>query len=792
MTTYNTRNPLGSAAVKDLFDNAENLDFAVNSITQTIWNDRLGRPRKTWYGMEAAFLAQLASQEVRFNAFIERSGYQVIGDYEDGPLTITEYNQLVRYQNELWKITADTEIPFTTAGNTAESWEASDKTHFVSVGDAALRQELFVTHKLIPHVTPLMFNSLEECFSSGYETVVVPAGIYTITEKMRVDISNNLNVICQPGAVFRLADNVRDNMLVFVGNLANDFSWSGGEIDGNFDGQGGEQVDDGGLIRDVSHGLIVSMFNSCEISNLYIHDCMGHHINHGGNNYFHAHDIVIKSHISSIKPEGGARGDGITGCSKNVLIENISGFSTDDFVAVFSGIPWIEGIGYNNRQVESVIIRNIRPWFIMDPDGVTKRYTWHACTVGNTNGQKIDFVDINGVNGFLQSGGVRINAYTNMNSEYYGSFGMVNISDVSTYVKGKENGGFTDKLNAAHVCVGWSDPNSTSMTGSKLQTIDSITVSGVTMRSSPGCTAGVTLGHAQVKSAALNNITAIYENDVDFMSAINIVGQNDIDLVKINNISQQHSDSTPASVKRNRMCVTFYYGGNKNMAVYGSSISSFKNSNNYIGNTLFFSNDLYPNNVSLYGYDFVVEAQKNFASVAKQFGVYFTDRYIGRVSRTGRTGGWNFEDWYCSWDSTDFGRPSISNMPGYANITDWGEGTIVRVIGSPYHECTGWICRSNTPTWQLLSTQVADIYGDIKTSWTPVNCTPGVEFTTHISINSSDSWPVSGGGVVRTLVSTTGNGSGTLQEFIPRDLSAKYVRFFQQNSWSLFKKTPFQ
>lgn len=142
MTTYNTRNPLGSAAVKDLFDNAENLDFAVNSITQAIWSDRFGRPRKTWYGMESAFLAQLASQEARFNAFIERSGYDVIGDYEDGPLTITEYNQLVRYQNELWKITADTDIPFTTAGNTAESWNASDRSHFVSVGDAALRQNL--------------------------------------------------------------------------------------------------------------------------------------------------------------------------------------------------------------------------------------------------------------------------------------------------------------------------------------------------------------------------------------------------------------------------------------------------------------------------------------------------------------------------------------------------------------------------------------------------------------------------------------------------------------------------
>ncbi|EPH3059707.1 TPA: hypothetical protein RFN03_003488 [Klebsiella aerogenes] len=142
MTTYKTGNPLGSSAAKDLFDNAENLDFAVNSLTQAIWIDRLGKPRKSWFGMESAFLAQLASQEARFDAFIERSGYQVIGDYVDGPLTITDYNQLIRYNNELWKLTAATDLPYTTAGTTDETWNASDSLHFVSVGDAALRQNL--------------------------------------------------------------------------------------------------------------------------------------------------------------------------------------------------------------------------------------------------------------------------------------------------------------------------------------------------------------------------------------------------------------------------------------------------------------------------------------------------------------------------------------------------------------------------------------------------------------------------------------------------------------------------
>lgn len=159
MTTYKTGHPLGSAAVKDLFDNAENLDFALNSLTALIWTDRLGKVRPSFFGMETSFLSQMASQEsrftsqladqdTRFNTFIASSGYDIIGDYtvgtipEGNPLTITEYNQLIRYNNELYKLTAATNIPFTASGKTDETWTTTDSAHFVSVGDAALRQNL--------------------------------------------------------------------------------------------------------------------------------------------------------------------------------------------------------------------------------------------------------------------------------------------------------------------------------------------------------------------------------------------------------------------------------------------------------------------------------------------------------------------------------------------------------------------------------------------------------------------------------------------------------------------------
>lgn len=141
MTTYRTNNPFGSMDPKDLFDNSQNLDYALNDITKSLWTDRLGRVRKSYWGMEQAFSAQLISQQQRFNYFIQNSGYKVIGEYTQGPLTVTDYNQLIRYQSEFYKLNSSTSIPFTTTGNDSTSW-SNDSSHFVSVGDAAIRQEL--------------------------------------------------------------------------------------------------------------------------------------------------------------------------------------------------------------------------------------------------------------------------------------------------------------------------------------------------------------------------------------------------------------------------------------------------------------------------------------------------------------------------------------------------------------------------------------------------------------------------------------------------------------------------
>ena len=53
MTTYNTGNPIGSTDARDLYDNAKNLDTAMNS-TGSTWTDRRGVTRKTFKAAENA------------------------------------------------------------------------------------------------------------------------------------------------------------------------------------------------------------------------------------------------------------------------------------------------------------------------------------------------------------------------------------------------------------------------------------------------------------------------------------------------------------------------------------------------------------------------------------------------------------------------------------------------------------------------------------------------------------------------------------------------------------------
>lgn len=90
---------------------------------------------------ESDFVASQADKEARFQQFLLSSGYQFLGDYENGPFQFSSRNQYIRYDNQYYRLNAATDVGFTTTGTDATSF-ASDVTHFVLMDGDTLRQNL--------------------------------------------------------------------------------------------------------------------------------------------------------------------------------------------------------------------------------------------------------------------------------------------------------------------------------------------------------------------------------------------------------------------------------------------------------------------------------------------------------------------------------------------------------------------------------------------------------------------------------------------------------------------------
>ncbi|MCC4983526.1 hypothetical protein LMJ04_08020, partial [Klebsiella pneumoniae] len=160
-----TQNPVPSTDIRDVVFAGAKLDEEITSLEayyvdrlggrhltsvgrDGLFSDQLGKQRSDFiyqYNQQAhAFDAQLSGQQSRFETVMKNAGSQVLGRYEDGPWTITDYNQLISYGGTFWKLAASVVIGsgYTTAGNSLASWNATDKKNFVDVGQDQLRSEL--------------------------------------------------------------------------------------------------------------------------------------------------------------------------------------------------------------------------------------------------------------------------------------------------------------------------------------------------------------------------------------------------------------------------------------------------------------------------------------------------------------------------------------------------------------------------------------------------------------------------------------------------------------------------
>ncbi|MGY8029314.1 hypothetical protein L1Q21_27065, partial [Klebsiella pneumoniae] len=144
MSTYKTKNPLGSAAVKDLYDNAENVDKFVNDRTKEELEDRLGVLRKTWHGMEMIFSRFIDYITGRGERAVAAIGWQELGNWAVG-LAVDNRQQIVYYNGSWYKYLG--ELEHVIAGDSPENdggvWSAANPTgKWSNIGDAALRSNL--------------------------------------------------------------------------------------------------------------------------------------------------------------------------------------------------------------------------------------------------------------------------------------------------------------------------------------------------------------------------------------------------------------------------------------------------------------------------------------------------------------------------------------------------------------------------------------------------------------------------------------------------------------------------
>lgn len=214
MATTPTNKPIPSEDPRDLKFNAGKIDEEVNS-SADYYTDRFSVQRLTNTGRNNQFQDAQEDKEERFQQFLLSSGYQFLGDYENGPYTITARNQIIRYQSEFWRLNASTNPPYITTGINSTSW-AVDITHLVSVGDANLRQELASSTipgtSLVRHSDGILLSNYINILNRRTKFIMPEDFNGTDTEQVQAALyyakTNGVNVELQPGKTYSLTAGV--------------------------------------------------------------------------------------------------------------------------------------------------------------------------------------------------------------------------------------------------------------------------------------------------------------------------------------------------------------------------------------------------------------------------------------------------------------------------------------------------------------------------------------------------------------------------------------------------------
>lgn len=605
-------------------------------------------------------------------------------------------------------------------------------------------------------VTPVSL-AIAAALSGATTRAYFPPGTYNIDQIITINLTAGqlLDIQAHQDAVFRLANGARSWMFNVIGDGTTTFRWSGGVIDGNDVNQGNEAAD--GNAFDVSKGIRVVNHLYAEVGNLQIGHVRGHAVNHWNNATFHAHDIVVNQDISQLAPVGGRRRDGVTGCSNVQVIERISGFTSDDMVAVISGANW-GGTGTTPiTTVNSVTIRDVFGGTKLDTDGVTVRRTWHGAVVAHMLGSTVREINIGNIRGDFATGAVKVGGYT---TDYYGTAQTVSINGVSGTTDPSSNDGLIN--------VGGS-----SLGG--LCTVNSLDISNVSHtadanRSIPT----IQFPYVTMAFANISNVATTVTYDLIFR-AVQEIGTGTVKNINLTNVSVFNT--------ANPVTATYAY---EKATTDVTDVTVLRGSNIQAGNPGTPNVNLFTGvQCALFGIGLIPVHSDGWYRMVTMAGSHFTDQNCG-VVRCDGTAWTTTSPRTLTWDTTNYGRPTAGR---------WALGMRVNVVGTLQNEITGWVCigagLGTAATWAPVNAGL-NAYSYVSAAWLPTatNVTPGAEWSTEVSTAqaTADGWPGAVPGRLTTII-----GQGTLlysyQTYRNRSdgAAAMLVRGFTGTAWSAWK-----
>ncbi|MFA1063597.1 hypothetical protein ACDI57_03680, partial [Klebsiella pneumoniae] len=440
---------------------------------------------------------------------------------------------------------------------------------------------------------------------------------------------------------------------------------------------------------------------------------------------------------------------------------------TDDMVAVFAGILWVEGGTESDSEMvtdlryltsKSINIENVVAGKkLSDLDGTTEVYTWNAVAISTQGGIPADKITIKNITGYCQYSAIRNGASQPVGSspatDYWGDIGSINIDGVSVRVAGA-----SDNQHLYNIIRLGSLTAATSGTEHQC-IIKSVTISNVKIYPSGNTRTLIGVGYTTIYNLNLNNITVLGQVADDTYNLLRCVGNRQIAQISINGITHNPPTTTSDTVAQAQLMlaweVTFPVPAK--ITVNGLPIRRNTADTAYISNVNIVAGAVAP---QIYGYDAVVRTPTNFSALPKVKGIYCRDRYLGKV-RVAPSGLWEFEEFATKYESETYGRPSPTLMPGFSNIT-WEDGMTVKTYGSPYGEVEGW--RYNRDgNWQMLGGYLTNnTVAMIDVSTVPSKFAPYTTVTSPIYNDAS--WPISNGAV--TLYTGHPNGRAGAYEKI--------------------------